>query len=148
MDTLIDESRSSKKTLFVCFIDFAKAYDFVDRSALFYKMIKKGIVGPMLRIIQSMYESVKSIVRVGYDTSEVIEQMVGVKQGCVLSPCLFSMYISDLPEWLANHGAKGVLLHDTCVRALLYADNGALLAETAADLQQMLNYLQTYCARC
>ena len=147
LDTLIDDAKKRKKPLYVCFIDFSKAYDFIDRSALFYKMIAQGVVGPMLRVMQSMYEAVKSIVRVGHDTSEVIEQMVGVKQGCVLSPCLFSLYISDLPAWLAQYGCRGVGLHDTWVRVLLYADDGALLADTPEDLQQMLNALKLYCAR-
>ena len=64
--------------------------------------------------------------------------MVGIKQGCVISPCLFSMYIADLLEWIAKHGCRGVMLHDAWVRVLLYADDGALLARSAEDLQEML----------
>ena len=63
LDTLIDDAKKRKKPLYVCFIDFSKAYDFIDRSALFYKLIAQGVVGPMLRVMQSMYEAVKSIVK-------------------------------------------------------------------------------------
>ena len=92
LDTLIDDAKRKGKPLYVCFIDFAKAYDFDDRSALFCKMIGQGVVGPMLRIIQNMYEAIKSIVSVRHDVSNVIELFLGVKQGCVLSPCLFDVH--------------------------------------------------------
>ena len=60
-------------------------------------MIKQGVVGPVLRVLQSMESEVKSVVRLGHDTSDIKGKMVEVRQGYV-SPCLFSMYISDLPK--------------------------------------------------
>ena len=60
LDTIVDDARRRKKQIYACYIDFTKAYDLVDRSALFYKMIKQGVVGPILRIVQSMYNAVKS----------------------------------------------------------------------------------------
>ena len=115
----------------MCFIDFTKAYDFVDRSAesaLLYKLISIGMEGRVFDVIQNMYSAVRSIVRVGVDTSDVIEQIAGVRQGCVLSPCLFSIYIADLPQFLQDSNTIGVQLHDVWVRILLYADDGALIA--------------------
>ena len=105
------------------------------------------MVGPVYRVIHSMYESVSSIVRQGIDISRVIHQHVGLRQGCILSPCLFSLFISDLPQFLADNGCQGVKLHDEWVRILLYADDGALVASSQADLQCMLNTLKQYCAK-
>ncbi len=73
--------------------------------------------------------------------------MVGLRQGCVLSPCLCSLYIADLPEFLAQFGAQGVQLHEKVVRMLLYADDGALVATSAGDLQLMLDALREYYAK-
>ena len=57
------------------------------------------------------------------------------------------MFIADLPSFLADEGCQGVPLHDTWVRVLLYADDGALTASSAADLQRMLDALWQYCRR-
>ena len=61
-----------------------------------YKMIHGGMIGPILKVIHSMFESVMSVVWCGFDVSDVIHQFVGVRQGCVLSPCLFTLFIADL----------------------------------------------------
>ena len=108
LDTLIDQSKAERSQLYVAFIDFRKAYDFVPHEGLFYKMLQGGMVGPIYRIIHDMYKSVKSIVRYGIDVSDVISQHVGLRQGCVLSPCLFSMYIADFPKYLEEKQCKGV----------------------------------------
>jgi hypothetical protein len=104
LDTLIDSARANGSQLYVAFIDFEKAYDFVFQEGLFYKMLRANMVGPVYRIIHSMYESVSSIVRQGQEVSNVIYQHVGLRQGCILSPCLFSLFISDLPKFLADNG--------------------------------------------
>ena len=90
LDTLIDAVLARNECLFVAFIDFQKAYDFVPRDALFFKMLHAHMSGPVLRVLYSMYKAVYSVVQVGMDQSEVISQMLGLRQGCILSPCLFS----------------------------------------------------------
>ena len=98
-----------------------------------------------------MYKVVQSIVQCGVSQSDVIYQLVGLRQGCILSPCLFSAYISDLPLFLASREGRekceGVLLHDQVVHVLMYADDLALVATSAADLQRMLDALHMYAAR-
>ena len=105
----------------------------------------------VLRVIHSMYKVVESIVQCGVSQSDVINQLVGLRQGCILSPCLFSAYISDLPKFLASREGvdkcEGVLLHDHIVHVLMYADDLALVATSAADLQRMLNALHVYASR-
>lgn len=147
LDTLIDQARASKSQLYVAFVDFQKAYDFVFLDGLFYKMLKCNMIGPVYKVIHSMYQSVSAVVRQGYEVSDVIHQHVGLRQGCVLSPCLFSLFIADFPAYLKQHGCAGVLIHDESVPALFYADDGALLATSPADLQKILDALCTYCAK-
>ena len=79
--------------------------------------------------------------------SEVIVQTVGVRQGCILSPCLFSLFIADLPAFLKDAGGQGVKLNDAWVRVLLFADDGAIVANSAADLQSMLDALHVFCSK-
>ena len=99
------------------------------------------------RLLYDMYACVKSVVRQGVDMSQVIEQMVGLRQGCILSPCLFSIFIADLPRVLREQGPRGVQVGDVWLQVLLYADDGALLAESSDDLQRMLDVLKVYCGR-
>ncbi len=94
----------------------------------------------MFEVLRSMYSSVKAVVKENGSvmTEDVIEQMVGLRQGCILSPCLFSLFIADLPRDLEGAGTTGVKLYDVWIRILLYADDGALLAASVSDLQAML----------
>ena len=147
LDTLIDQARASKSQLYVAFVDFQKAYDFVFLDALFYKMVKSNMIGLVYKIIHSMYESVSAVVRQGIDVSDVIHQHIGLRQGCVLSPCLFSLFISDFPTFVQEQGCLGVKIHDEYVHALFYADDGALLATSADELQKMIDALCLYCAK-
>ena len=80
LDTLIDHAKATDENLYVTFIDFQKAYDFVFIDGLFYKMLRANMVGPVYRVLHSMYESVCSIVRQGIAYSEVIHQHVGLRQ--------------------------------------------------------------------
>ena len=151
LDTLIDSSLARGENLYVAFIDFQKAYDFVPRDALFYKMIRMNMNSRLLRVIASMYQTVESIVQYGVSRSDVIYQLIGLRQGCILSPCLFSLYISDLPAFLAartgTERCEGVSLSDEIVRVLMYADDLALVATSAADLQRMLVALHEYACK-
>ena len=102
LDTLIDTAKIEEKKLFVVFIDFQKAYDFVYRDGLFFKLLQSGLTGKVFNVLHSMYQSVQSVERWGGEISEVIEQSVGLRQGCVLSPSLPLFFIycrsSELPS--------------------------------------------------
>jgi len=73
--------------------------------------------------------------------SEPFECTQGVKQGCVLSPVLFSLYINDLPGYLPG----GVIIGDNKINILMYADDLVLLADSQADLQLMIDAFSSYC---
>jgi hypothetical protein len=150
LETLITQTRAQGKQLYIAYVDFQKAYDFVYRDALWWKMIRLGMQGKNYHVLYDMYKSVESIVVWGIERSAVIEQFVGLKKGCVLSPCLFSIFIAafaGFPRHLLQSGCEGVTLHDARVRVLMYADDCALVAESPRDLQHMLDALYTYCSR-
>ena len=147
LQTLVESAKAEKKPLYVAFIDFKKAYDYVMRDGLFYKMLQGNMLGPVYRVIHSMYQSVKSVVRCGAEVSQVLHQHVGLRQGCVFFPCLFSLYIADLPAFLREQGCSGVKLYDIVLQVLLYADDGAIVASSEAELQRALDALSLYCSR-
>lgn len=154
---------------YVLFIDFCKAFDLVDREKLWYALRKQGCHGNMQRMLMSMYKSVLASVRVLqgstaesnllYDVprerkamylTEYFECLSGVKQGCILSPILFSIFISELEKELSSSvNLKGVELstNDAHAFSLLYADDVCIFADSVIDLQRKINWLETFCAK-
>ena len=108
------------------------------------KMIDLGLTGKFLRIIRSMYDKVSSCVIANDGLTDMFKLWKGVRQGCLLSPLLFAVYLNDLEGYLTGYGAIGVKLWDLYIRSLLYADDLILLAETRTDLQLQMNLLSDY----
>ena len=97
---LINKFFDKNKSLYTFFVDFSKAFDYVIRENLWYKMIKAGVNGKILTIIRSMYNCVKTKVFSNGVMSDPFYCSLGVRQGKCLSPFLFSLYINDLEECL------------------------------------------------
>ena len=92
LDTLISYQNSKRKPLYVTFIDFSKAFDFVNRTFLYYKMIKKGFGGKLVKIIESMFSKSSARVRWEGELGESIDSTHGVLQGGIVSPKLFNFF--------------------------------------------------------
>ena len=75
--------------VYIAFVDFRKAFDYVNRDYLWSKLITSAIRGNIMNIIRSMYNEVKSKVKYMGDTSETFESFLGVRQGESLSPFFF-----------------------------------------------------------
>jgi len=86
------------KKLYTAFVDFTKAFDYLVRDVIWFKLIKFGVRGKMLDIIKAMYITVRSKVKNNNQLSEDFECFLGVRQGESLSPFLFSMYLNDIEE--------------------------------------------------
>ena len=105
---MIDKLLNSNERLYCAFIDRKKAFDSVYRNALWLKLFKLGIKGKLLRVIHSMYTSVKF----KGSQSEYFDILVGLKQGDNLSPILFSLSLEDLELSLQNKVDSGLTLTD------------------------------------
>ena len=89
---------SSKKPLYVCFLDLKKAFDTVNRNLLFQKLCSVGIRGKMLRVIQNLFsDNPANILVDGFLSLEFVTNR-GVLQGSKLGPILFNLFINDLLE--------------------------------------------------
>ena len=105
---LVSHMLNQDKKLFCTFIDFTKAFDYVVRENLWFKLIKLDLRGNILDIIRSMYNSVKSKIRYENQPSNEFSRMLGVRQGECLSSFLFSMFLNDLEEEFITHGIEGI----------------------------------------
>ncbi|KAL7723726.1 hypothetical protein ACLKA6_000136 [Drosophila palustris] len=95
----------------------------------------------MIKILNSMFERNTVAVWDGNELSQWFESNLGVKQGCLLSPILFALYVDDIVSTLPG----GVQLGTARIKVLMYADDMVLLADSAEALQKMINALHDYC---
>ena len=144
---LITHLINEGKKLYCAFVDFRKAFDFVNRDILWFKLIKIGVRGKILNVMRGMYSSVKSRVKYQNELSSEFECYLKVRQGECLSPFLFSIYINDIEDEFYLHGINGIEIDTIKVFLLLYADDITIFAETAEGLQEGLNLLSNYCTR-
>ena len=118
--------------------------------------MKSNITGRILKVIFSMYSSIKSCVKAGNETSGFFSCDIGVRQGKNVSSFLFAVFRSDLLEdYLCSHNMTGLqTLSQKCLEnlrlyillfVLLYVDDIILLAESESDLQNFLKVFESYC---
>jgi hypothetical protein len=134
-----------KKATFTCFIDVKKAFDRVFRGGLWQRVAEEGIKGKMWRVLKSIYRTVESCVKVKGDLSDWFTIETGVRQGCVLSPLLYALFINGLVKEL-NALNLGVSLNEKeqKLSTLLYADDIVLVTDSRYKLQRMLDAVTTY----
>jgi hypothetical protein len=134
---------------YVCFIDIQKAYDRVWRDGLWYKLHKYGLSGKLWRVLRSIYESVESCVLVNDRQSRWFDIEIGLRQGCLLSPILFAIYINGLAEEIQKEklGVRLIRYKNDKLGTLMYADDIALIAKSKSELERVIDLTYRYSLR-
>ena len=143
LSELIETRNAEKMKTFLCFIDLKKAYDVVFREGLWKKLYECGIKGRILNTLMNLYKETKSAVKVNNQYSEFFYITRGVRQGCVLSPLLFSIFIDGLVKEIKKLN-EGINIDHMNLSLLLYADDIVLISDNAEKLQLMLNTIHEY----
>ena len=102
LNAAIRKILNNKGRLYCAFIDLRKAFDCVIRNALWYKIHRFGINAKLFSIIKNMYLNIKSCVRNCHRYSDFFDCAIGLRQGEVMSPILFSLFIEDLELFLQD----------------------------------------------
>ena len=87
------KQESSRKNIYFCFIDYAKALDCVDHSKLWKILKEMEIPDHLTCLLRNLYAGQEATVRTGHRTTDWFQIGKGVHQGCILSPCLFNLYV-------------------------------------------------------
>ena len=122
---------------YIGFLDLAKAYPSVWWDGLWYKLRSMGVEGKMWRVVRGFYRKYEVAVRVQGTCTDWYEEEMGVREGCVLSPLLFAIYINDLVELIVKRCGTRVVI-------ILFADDIAMIAQTPEDLQEALDAASEY----
>ena len=91
---IIKKAREFQKNIYfyLCFIDYAKAFDCVDHSKLWKILKEMRIPDHLTCLLRNLYAGQEATVRTGHGTTDCFQIGKGVRQGCILSPCLFNLY--------------------------------------------------------
>ena len=141
----IRKAKKRNHVISLAFCDIAKAYDSVNRELLYTKLDAVGFGGRVKSIIQAMYYNDSVQVRIGSGLSSPLWFTRGVKQGCVLSPLLFALYLSGLGKVL--HAMKeGINFEGVIISALMFADDLVLISRTRIrGMNRLLRAVHKFC---
>ncbi len=144
LNSLILKQIARKKPPYVCFVDFSKAFDYINRHILYYKLIKSGINGKLLNIIMNMVSKANCRVRRKGKIGKVINSEFGVLQWGMPSPEMSKMFLADLYKHLKTE--VGVHLSTAIITYILYADD-LILVSDSVGLQKLLDGLFSFCKK-
>ena len=92
VSAFIKKARKFQKNIYFCFIDYAKAFDSVDHNKLWKILKEMGIPEHLTCLLRNLHAGQAATVRTGHGTTDWFQIGKGVRQSCVLSPCLFNLY--------------------------------------------------------
>ena len=149
------------RPLFIVFVDFSKAFDTVGRTELWQLLRKYGCPEKFTTMIEALHTGMVANVSVGGEVSESFSVTNGVKEGCVLAPTFFSIFLSAMLDETFRGMGDGVYIRSRqsadlfnvahfrdktkstwiLVRELLFADDSALVAHSAEEMQKIVDDL-------
>ena len=125
---IIEKAREFQKNINFCFIDYAKAFDCVDHNKV-WKILKDWIPDHLTCLLRNLYAGQEATVRIGHGTTDWFLIGKGVHQGCILSPCLFKLYVEYIIRNPGQEEAQaGIKIAGRYIKNLRYADDTILMA--------------------
>ena len=89
---ITEKAKEFRKNIYFCFINYVKAFDCVDHNKLWKILKEMGIPDHLTCLLRNLYAGQDATVRTGHETTDWFQIGKGVRQGCILSPCLFNLY--------------------------------------------------------
>lgn len=131
LQTLINKYLyGQNKNLYVCFVDFRRAFDSVARKALVTKLLRNKVGGKFYDLIKNIYSNTLYCCKTDNILGEPFLTKIGVKQGDSLSPTLFNIFVDDIKYYFDFNKSNPVTLNQITLNHLLYADDLVLISVT------------------
>ena len=135
---IMEKAREFQKNIYFCLIDSAKAFDCVDHNKLWKILKEMGIPDHLICLLRNLCAGQEAAFRTGHGTTDWFQIGKGVREGCILSPCLFNLYA----EYIMRHagleeGQAGINIARRNINNLRYADDTTLMAESEKELKSL-----------
>ena len=136
---IIEKARQFQKNIYFCFIDYAKGSNCVDHNKLWKILKEMWIPDHLTCLLGNLYVGQEATVRTGHGTTDWFQIRKGVRQGCILSPCLFNLY-EEYIMWNfgLDESQAGIKISRRNINNLRYADDTTLMAESDEELKSLL----------
>ena len=132
------KAREFQKNIYFCFIDYAKAFDCVDHNKLWKILKEMGIPDHLTCLLRNLYAGQEATVTTGHGITDWFQIGKGVRQDCILSPCLFNLYAQYI---MRNAGLEeiqaGIKIAGKNINNLKYADDTTLMAESEEEQKSL-----------
>ena len=133
------KQESSRKNIYFCFIDYAKAFNCVYHDKLWKILKEMGIPDYLTYLLRNLYAGQEATVRTGHGPTDWFQIGKGVHQGCILSPCLLNLYTEYI---MRNAGLEesqaGIRIARRNISNLRYADDTTLMEESEEELKSLM----------
>ena len=121
---IIEEAREFQKNIYFCFTDYAKAFDCLDHHKLWEILQEMGISDHLTCLLRNLYAGQEATVRTGHGTTDWFQIGKGVRQGCILSACLFNLYAEYIMRnTVLEETQAGIKIARRSINNLRYADD-------------------------
>ena len=135
----ITEKAEFQENVYFCFIDYAKAFHCVDHHKLWKILKEMGIPDHLTCLLRNLYAGEEAPVRTGHGTTDWFQIGKRVRQGCILSPCLFTLHAEYIMRNCGLEEAQaGIKIAGRNLNNLRYADDTTLMAESEEELKSLL----------
>jgi hypothetical protein len=139
MRTLYERSLEHDNKVYVCFVDYEKAFDRVNWVKLMAVLESIGIDWRDRKLINNLYMKQSAYVRIGDMLSERCEIGRGVRQGCSLSPLLYNLYDEAMMREALEEVDHGVKVGGLLIKTIRFADDKAVTASSQRGLQLLMD---------
>ena len=136
---IIEKAREFQENIYFCFIDYAKAFDYVDHNKLWKILKEMGIPDHLTGLLRNPYAGQEATVRTRHGTTDWFQIEKGVHQGCILSSCLFNLYAENIMRNAGLDEAQGeIKIAGRNINNIRYAGDTTLMAEREEELKSLL----------
>ena len=139
LELIIEKNREYGRDIYLCFIDYSKAFDMVSHELLWMTMERMGFSSHIIDLIKTLYNKQKAAVRTAHGLTDWFDIEQGVCQGCILSPHLFNIYSEQIMRNALEDFTGGVRIGGRVITNLRYADDVVLIAGGMEELQELVH---------